>query len=700
MEVEEQNGVSNGNGQVKKEQSNGSNGNGEVKKVESNGSNGNGDVKKEESNGSNENDTVAKVEKVDNWAKQQQAKNEKIHHKHKGKELHIQEEYIIPDPPKVEFDGSKHSKKGRNKNRPKPLKFTEMLCHSVLTLSVGEEVKPCKFNNCKYTHDIKEYMSKKQSDIGAECWNYRTLGKCERGFTCRFAMDHVTEDFRNKIDLSKVPAKPQESNRISKDVQIRLRKKEYVFDETDDEVERVFKMVRERDGDPRDKQDDNDGEPENKKPKIECPKRELDQGVDGEPVEKKVKLDANVEDGSECPKRAMGNSDCDGPVEKKVKLDDDKSDVSVKTLGAVTDEDLIKVRDVEKKRLDWTNKTYLAPLTTVGNLPFRRICKRLGADITCGEMALGLPLLQGHGPEWALLQRHHSEDMFGIQVCGRSPNQMARVAQLIEEQVDCDFVDINMGCPIDLIYKKGMGSGLMQRKRPLEVMVRTMSSILSRPLTVKMRKGVYDDKNIAHQMFPALKSWGAQALTIHGRSREQRYTRDADWDYIMQCAETVNIPTFGNGDVMNFEDYNKMKEDSKVAGIMLARGALIKPWLFTEIKEQRHWDISAVERLDIIKEFCNYGLEHWGSDDKGVENTRRFLLEWLSFMYRYAPHGILMYPPQRLNERLPFYQGRSELETLLCSPNGQDWVKITEMFLGKVKDDFNFVAKHKANSFS
>lgn len=657
------------------------------------------------SNGNNENDVVAPngnenkevVAKVDNWAKQQREKDDKTH-AHKGKELYIHPEYIVPDPPKAEFDGEKHSKKGRNKNRPKPLKFNRnnMLCHSVLTLAVGEEVPTCKFPNCKFSHDLKEYMAKKPSDIGDECWNYRTLGKCERGFTCRFAMDHVTEDFRNKVDIGKIPDKAQETNRIPKDVQIRLRKKEYNFDNTDEQVENVFKMVRERDGDPREKKEDDDV-PEKKKAKIECPKRVLDHVDAKEPDEKKAKLDEEVK---ESPKRTMDQVDNNEPDEKKCKLDIcDKEGATVKTIGAVTDEDLIKIRDVEKKRLDWTNKTYLAPLTTVGNLPYRRICKRLGADITCGEMALGLPILQGHGPEWALLQRHHSEDMFGVQVCGRSPNQMARVAQLIEEQVDCDFVDINMGCPIDLIYKKGMGSGLMQRKRPLEVMVRTMSAILSRPLTLKMRKGVYDDKSIAHQMFPALKSWGAQALTIHGRSREQRYTREADWEYIAQCAETVNIPTFGNGDVMNFEDYNKMKGDSKVTGIMLARGALIKPWIFTEIKEQRHWDISAGERLDIIKEFCNYGLEHWGSDDKGVENSRKFLLEWLSFMYRYAPHGILMYPPQRLNERLPFYQGRSELETLLASPNSQDWVKITEMFLGKVPDDFKFVAKHRANSF-
>ena len=223
-----------------------------------------------------------------------------------------------------------------------------------------------------------------------------------------------------------------------------------------------------------------------------------------------------------------------------------------------------------------------------------------------------------------------------VQVCGCSPGQMARLAQLLEEQVDCDFVDINMGCPIDLIYKKGMGSGLMSRRRPMENIVRSMSSILTRPLTVKMRTGVYSDRSIAHELFPLVEDWGAGALTLHGRSREQRYTRLADWDYINTCAKSVNIPVFGNGDVMNYEQYNQaVGSGAGVAGVMVARGALIKPWIFTEIKEQRHWDISAGERLDLVRDFCNYGLEHWGSDDKGVETTRRFLLEWLSFAHRY-----------------------------------------------------------------
>jgi len=370
-----------------------------------------------------------------------------------------------------------------------------------------------------------------------------------------------------------------------------------------------------------------------------------------------------------------------------------------RTVGPASDEDIVKLRQVEKKRLDWSGKTYLAPLTTVGNLPFRRVCKGLGADITCGEMALGLQLLQGHGAEWALTKKHPSEDFFGVQLCGCSPPQMARVAQLCEEKLDCDFVDINMGCPIDLIYQKGMGSGLMARKRPLENIVRTMSAILSKPLTIKMRTGIYSEKKIAHDVFPLVEEWGVSAITLHGRSREQRYTKLADWEYIGDCVKTVQVPVFGNGDVLNYEDYNADLEKSNVSGIMLARGALIKPWLFTEIKEQRHWDISGQERLDIVKNFCNFGMEHWGSDDKGVENTRKFLLEWLSFAHRYVPHGILMFPPQKINQRLPIYRGRNELETLLSSPSSSDWIKISEMFLGKVRDDFQFIPKHKAHSY-
>uniref|UniRef100_A0A8C8BHE0 tRNA-dihydrouridine(47) synthase [NAD(P)(+)] n=1 Tax=Otus sunia TaxID=257818 RepID=A0A8C8BHE0_9STRI len=515
--------------------------------------------------------------------------------------------------------------RGQNKSRPcmKPNHYEQSrLCPSV-TQGCAEK---CYFGaRCRFLHDVGEYLAVKPADLGRSCVLFETFGKCIYGVTCRFAQAHLGDGYQNIVntDLAKQwEGKSLVRNNLSKELQHQLRKRKFSFRKADEYLRGLAKPH----GD----------------------------GGKGDP-----KPDALQSPGLPGGEEAS----------------------STKTVGPVTDEDVVKLRSCEKKKLEIQGKLYLAPLTTCGNLPFRRICKRFGADVTCGEMAVCTNLLQGQSSEWALLKRHHTEDIFGVQLEGAFPDTMTKCAELLNQTIEVDFVDINVGCPIDLVYKKGGGCALMTRSNKFEQIVRGMNLVLDVPLTVKIRTGVQEKINVAHKIIPKIREWGASMVTLHGRSREQRYTRGADWDYIAECAKIASpMPLFGNGDILSYEDANRAMQMG-VSGIMIARGALIKPWLFTEIKEQRHWDISSSERFDILKDFTNYGLEHWGSDTQGVEKTRKFLLEWLSFLCRYIPVGLLEHLPQKINERPPYYMGRDYLETLMASQNVDDWIKISSQLL-------------------
>lgn len=549
-----------------------------------------------------------------------------------------------------ENKSKKTRKRGQNKARPKTYQDNKESkpCPSIVNLEAPEYVNPCQYNNCKYIHNPLDYINTKPKDLGDTCHLYETRGKCPRGIACRFGAIHITDEGYNKVDSEKWKQwKNDIKNTLLPMLQISLQKKKYDFNF----AEKLIKHMDKR-----------------KKP------------IDKEPTESTDES----KDGDEKQKETTGNDEA-----------------KITNSGAITDEDLIKLLPRERKTIDWRDKLYLSPLTTVGNLPFRRICKQYGADITCGEMALCESLLKGMKQEWALVKRHESEDLFGAQICGTNIYTITKVAQLLQENTELDFIDLNLGCPIDLIYKKGGGCGMMHRLNTLEASVRCASKILSIPFTIKMRTGVYQDKKITHTIVPKMSEWGASLITVHGRSREARYTRSSDWEYIETCAKAAApCPVYGNGDILSYEDYaEKRALAPTVQGVMIGRGALIKPWIFTEIKEQRIWDIRSSERFEIIKKYTNYGLEHWGSDMQGVENTRRFLLEWLSFLYRYVPVGLLEQPPQRINERPPSYFGRDDLETLMASGNCSDWIKISEMLLGPVPDGFNFLPKHRANSY-
>jgi len=572
----------------------------------------------------------------------------------------------------------RNKRRGQNKKRPRDIRedASEKVCMAVLR---GDT---CPYGDtCRFSHDLKGYMATRPTDIpelveamGGSCPMFKNTGYCFYGAICRVGSCHITKTGENVRDEAKM-LECQKANGISspkgkdeapkeptinsgtilpRDVVFQLRKKTYPF-----ECKRYFEK------------------------KDEPTKSKADPAPDS--MESKQTKEMNA------------------PT-----IHNEPSATSTENTSASSFTPLDKLKT--KKIVDFSNKVYVAPLTTVGNLPFRRIMKQFGADITCGEMAVVTNLLEGKPSEWALLKRHPSEDTFGIQLAAAHPDQFTRVSELIEKYTDVDFVDMNLGCPLDLLCNKGAGAGLMMRENKLKGALKGMSKNLSCSITVKMRTGWNIHKPFAHELVPKIQSWeigNLAAVMVHGRSRLQRYKLDANWDYISQVAGSLKtqipkVPVIGNGDIFSFSEYKEkvLAHDNLSTTAMLGRGALIKPWLPTEIKEKRDWDISASERLDILKAFVKHGLEHWGSDQQGINNTRRFLLEWLSFLYRYVPVGLLEVLPQKMNHRPPLYmQGRNDLETLFLSPHSSDWVKISEMLLGPVPDGFAFKPKHKSASY-
>ncbi|DBA04997.1 TPA: hypothetical protein N0F65_006999 [Lagenidium giganteum] len=567
-------------------------------------------------------------------------------------------------------DDARADKKNRGTFKKRPIDVAEdpanSLCRAV---AAGEG---CQFGDtCKFSHDVNDYMKRKEKDLGDECPVFAALGYCRYGVACRFARSHVHTVDGVITNIQATPKFHGETNNLTNDVRTLLRKQKYEF-----------------------------------RSKAHTKRGPKGKGGKHAPVEQAADADA-------------------APTEENVAVKDEQP-------TPADESPLI----AERKPIDFKRKIYVAPLTTVGNLPFRRLLKATGADITCGEMAMAANLLHAQQSEWALLRRHESEDVFGVQIAGGHGDQMARACELLTRETDIDFIDINMGCPIDVVCRAGSGASLMTRPpKMMEVISGALTGIelgsIGRErgtpgLTVKLRTGWSEKLPVAHKLISKIQRTRASdafmnasvvqnyklranqpvdAITIHGRSRLQRYTKNADWDYVFECsdaqdAEKPRIPFIGGGDVLSFEEFNEHLANGKLETCMIARGALIKPWLPTEIKERRHWDISASERFDMLKDFVRFGLEHWGSDQKGINRTRRYLLEWQSFLCRYIPVGLLEVLPQRVNDRpLPYY-GRNDLETLMASDQAVDWIKISEMLLGKVPEGFEFVPKHRANAYA
>lgn len=281
-------------------------------------------------------------------------------------------------------------------------------------------------------------------------------------------------------------------------------------------------------------------------------------------------------------------------------------------------------------------KLVLAPMTKGSNLPFRRLCRELGADVTVGEMAIALHIVQGKRQELALLRTHELDHPFGAQLADKNPETLATAAAKAED-MGADFVDLNCGCPIDLITGRGLGAALLDRPKRFAELIGAMRRAVTLPVTVKIRLGINDRKKNFLELARIAEAEGANAIALHARTKEQRYSKAADWERIAELKAAVSIPVIGNGDVLTHWEAHDRWQKSGCDALMMARGALIKPWIFREIKERRAIELTPSERLDMLRRYVALAREHFGSDDFATHRIRDFLLWHLDFLWRYRP---------------------------------------------------------------
>lgn len=228
------------------------------------------------------------------------------------------------------------------------------------------------------------------------------------------------------------------------------------------------------------------------------------------------------------------------------------------------------------------NNIALGPMAGVTDLPFRKLCKEMGCGLMYTEMVSAKAILYNNKNTDELLRVDENERPIAVQLFGSDPDIMAEMAARIEEG-PYDFIDINMGCPVPKIVGNGEGSALMKNPKLAGDIVAAMVKKCKKPITVKIRKG-FDDENInAPEFAKVLEANGASAVAVHGRTREQYYTGNADWDIISKVKAAVNIPVIGNGDITIPVDAKKMIEQTGCDGVMIGRAARGNPWIFKEV---------------------------------------------------------------------------------------------------------------------